>query len=132
MPYIFLLIDGLSTQINENPGFRDQLDNIMKQGSALGVYVVITGNNSRDIPEPLQIERNIILLQSTDRGAISSLVGKPPETYLKKLEAGQEPKPGRGIINTMPALEIQCGMFIDVEENQVSENKKLGRLVINV
>jgi len=38
------------------------------------------------------------------------LIGNPPETYQKKLNAGQEPNPGRGLINLNPPLEFQCAL----------------------
>lgn len=115
-PYIFILIDGLTQQFNtNNPGFKDQLDFVLRHGASLGIYVVMTGNLPRDIPESLQADRNIILLQSTDRGTILSLVGRAPETYQKRIESGQEPNPGRGILNLNPALEIQCAFPTDNE-----------------
>lgn len=110
-PKIFVLIDGVNQQFNQNNlGFKDQLDFVMRHGAPFGIYVVLTGNLMQDIPTNLQADRIIILLQPTDRGTIFSLVGKAPETYQKKIEAGQEPNVGRGIINTNPALEIQFAL----------------------
>lgn len=125
-PYIFILVDGINQQFNSNNlGFTDQLDYVMRYGSALGIFVLLTGNLPRDVPEKMQVERTVILLQSTERGVILSLVKHPPETYQKKIDAGQEPKPGRGLINTNPALEFQCASPVDFE-NEDQDNENLG------
>ncbi len=116
-PYTFVLIDGISKQFNnDNPGFQQQLDFVMRHGAALGVYVLLTGNLSIDVPEALRADRNIILLQGIAPGEILSLVGRAPETYQKKVAAGQEPGLGRGILNANPALEFQCAMPFAPEE----------------
>lgn len=111
VPHIFIMIDGINQQFNSNNlGFTDQLDYVLRYGSALGITVLLSGNLPRDVPEKLQVEATAILLQSTERGTILSVVKHSPETYQKKIEAGQEPKPGRGLINTNPALEFQCAL----------------------
>lgn len=131
-PYIFILIDGINKQFNSNNfGFTDQLGFVMNHGLALGIYVILTGNLIGDIPVDLQVQKTTILLQSTERGIISTLVKYPPETYQKKIDAGQEPKPGRGLINTNPALELQCAFPVDFEneENQDDENQFLRSMI---
>jgi S-DNA-T family DNA segregation ATPase FtsK/SpoIIIE len=121
-PYIFVLIDGINQQFNaNNPGFKDQLDIVMRYGAQQGIYIVMTGNLSRDIPETLQSSRTILLLRPTEKPALLSLVGRAPETYQKKIDAGQEPNAGRGILNTIPALEIQIATPVE-NDDEVLEN----------
>lgn len=116
IPYVYILVDGINQQFNAaNVGFKDQLDLIMRHGAALGVFVILTGNLSRDIPDALQADANKLLLKSTDRSSILSLVGHAPDTYQKRLDAGQEPNPGRGLVNSTPSLEIQCAFPADAE-----------------
>lgn len=116
---IFILVDGINQQFNSNnPGFTEQLDYVMRSGSALGIFVLLSGNLPRDVPEKLQVETTAILLQSTERGTMLSLVKQPPESYQKKIDAGQEPKPGRGLINTTPSLEFQCAYPTYIEGNK--------------
>ena len=109
-PKIFILIDGINQQFNtSNPGFKDQLDFIVRHGASLGIYVVVTGNLMRDIPDIIQANiSQKILLQSIDKSTILSVVGSIPETYQKKIDAGKDMSPGRGLINANPALEFQC------------------------
>jgi S-DNA-T family DNA segregation ATPase FtsK/SpoIIIE len=126
-PYIFVLVDGISQQFNSNnPGFTEQLDFIMKFGSDSGVFVVLAGNLPNDIPVKLQDDRSAILFQSTERGTILSIVKRVPETYQKKMDVGQDPKPGRGVINTNPSLEFQCALPIDID----LESHNLGKIGI--
>lgn len=132
-PFIFILVDGINQQFNSNNlGFTDQLDYVMRYGSALGIFVLLTGNLPRDVPEKLQVETKAILLQSTERGTILSLVKHPPETYQKKIDAGQEPKPGRGLINTNPALEFQCAFPVDIENEDQQDHQNQGLENINI
>lgn len=123
-PYIFILIDGINQQFNSNnPDFAEKVDEIMRSSSGLGIVVLLTGNLPRDVPEKLQVEKTTILFQSTERGTILSLVKHPPETYQKKIDAGQELKPGRGLINASPALEFQCAFPVDFENKEDQGNE---------
>ncbi len=103
-----MLIDGINQHFNAaNPGFKDQVDFIARRGPSLGLFIIITGNNLSDVPTILQNDINQkIFLNIKDRSAI----GQFPETYQKKIEGGKEPEPGRGLINTNPPLEFQCGL----------------------
>lgn len=123
-PLIILLVDGINQQfILGNMGFKDQLDQIVRKGPAVGVYTVITGNLQRDIPDILQADiMRKIILKMTDRVTIQSMIGNLPETYKKKIELGQELNPGRGLINTTPALEFQFAL-------PVNENKSRNYLL---
>lgn len=122
VPYIYLLIDGINQQFNAtNTGFKDQLDFVMRHGAALGIFVILTGNLQRDIPEALQADTAKLLLQSSDRGSILSIAGRAPDTYQKRIDAGQEPNPGRGLINSNPALEMQCAFPMDRENASIEE-----------
>lgn len=113
-PYIFVLVDGLYQQYNQiNPGFKDQLDIIVRRGPTHGIYTIITGNLQRDVPDILQADiAKKILFQVAEKGTIQSVVGLSPETYQKKIEAGQELGPGRGLLNSNPTLEFQCALPI--------------------
>lgn len=122
LPFIYLLIDGLNQQFNAtNTGFRDQLDFVMRHGASLGVFVIVTGNLQRDVPESLQADSAKLLLQSDDHNIILSIVGRAPDTYQKRIDAGQEPNAGRGLMNSNPVLEIQVAFPLDGENANIEE-----------
>jgi S-DNA-T family DNA segregation ATPase FtsK/SpoIIIE len=123
VPYIFLFVDGLTNRFNsDNPGFADQLDLIMRSGPTYGIYVILTGNILRDVPDALQKDTTMIILQSVDRPSILAVAGKIPDTYQKKIDAGQEILPGRGLINTIPVLELQCAMPVTTNKEMLIED----------
>lgn len=111
LPQVYILIDSLNKQFTQNnPGFAEQLEEIIRSGWSAGFKIIITANLSRDIPSTIltEVSEKIVLLHGHNVET-SSMLGLQSKGLAKKLEMEQVP-PGRAMINQYPILEMQVAL----------------------
>ena len=111
LPLVYVLIDSLNKQFTQdNPGFSEQLEEIIRSGRSAGFHIIITANLTRDIPSTLltDVGEKIVLLHGHNVET-SSIFGLQSKGLAKKLEMEQI-SPGRAIINRFPVLEVQVAL----------------------
>lgn len=120
---IYLLIDNLSKQVNEIlPGFKDQLLEIVSSGQGLGIHVAITAGSWAGIPYEISdlIDTKISLRQSDDR-LYSEIVGPVPK-HLTATPVGELKKPGWGLVNSNPVMEVQLAFPVAGETEKEGQS----------
>jgi S-DNA-T family DNA segregation ATPase FtsK/SpoIIIE len=111
LPLVYILIDSLNKQFTQNNlGFAEQLEEIIRAGRSVGFHVIITANQTRDVPSTFltDISEKIVLLHGHS-AETSSILGLQSKGLARKLEMEQIP-PGRAMINQFPILEMQVAL----------------------
>lgn len=104
MPYIVLLLDNFVPVLEMYPDLESVLLNIVREGAACDIYMVISSGGPNTIP--YRISQNIkasVALHLADSMDYAGIVGKTnglePENY-----------PGRGLVRGNPPLEFQVAL----------------------
>lgn len=124
LPDIFVFIDGISKQFTDtNEGFTERLDDLLKKGGPAGIHIVISATHPGDVPEKIKTSINglneQIILKPADTAQVQTTFGNlPPDSFVKKVKAGQSLKPGQGVCNSNPVLELKIALPINAQQNQ--------------
>ena len=120
IPHVYLLIDNVTKQFEETlPGFFSQLLEIILSGRVAGIHVAITANLHTEIAQKIYDSIPIrIALRQSDDSQYSGIVGRPP-AYLLTTPIGEVKRPGWGLLNSNPVLELQIALPVEGETSDL-------------
>lgn len=130
---ILFLIDNYKFSIDDHyPEFNAQLDHILTYGPSAGIQVVITLGDSRDMNAISNKIPEKITLRQSDPEEYRSVMDKLVPKHLLYTQVGEAKRPGWGLINFDPVLELQIALpaeGIDIDEYEIGV-RSLGKRML--
>jgi len=107
----YLLIDNYKYTIDDFfPDFNSHLSHILTSGPSVGIHVVITLSNSQDLAILSDKIPEIIALRQSSIEEYSSVLDRRVPKHLLYTQIGEPKRPGWGLLNSDPVLEIQLAL----------------------
>lgn len=117
IPAWFIFIDNLPALLELYPELEEFLITLSSSGSANGIYMIYTANNSSSVKFKIQTNiKNAVAFELIDRGDYAGIVGRPSHA-LPALT-------GRAFVKGTPPLMIQASLYKD-GENEFKRSRNL-------
>lgn len=120
MPAIILAIDNIVPVFEQFPDLENLLISIAQGGSAYGIYLIYTSNNTTGVRyKVVQNIQGAVAFELTDKGDYPTIVGRLDGASLPKVT-------GRAFYKGKPPVEFQAVMYLGGEDEQ-SRSEELKR-----
>lgn len=125
---IYFLIDSYNLNIDDRiPGFTDQLLFILEHGPAVGIHIILTANLIQDVHYKIrEMIMDVIALRQTKEDQYDQVLDKRVPKHLLFTQIGEIKRPGWGLINTEPVMELQVALPAKAEnKNEIDDSIEL-------
>lgn len=126
IPQFGIIIDNYPALMEVYPEFEENIIQISREGSNLGIYLILTANTKSDIKYKVSTNiNNSIALHMTDNSEYASIVGRTDGLVPGNFA-------GRGLVSGNPPLEFQAALPIKgMNETEVTSNIREHILELN-